>query len=125
MIRRHDQPAQDLGQSFWVAAAQVLQHIGEAATRAETKNRRRRQWNHRPAFDLAELGAESRDQGRHAGRRVLALLERLERHHHEGGVGLRVVVDEIQTDDRGDVFDGRFLPQDGFGLGNDRLSPHH
>ena len=52
----------------------------------------------------------------HAERGVLALLEGFERDHHEGGIGLRIVVDEIQADDRRDVLDGVLFLQQGLGL---------
>src|SRR5262249_62148876 len=51
-----------------------------------------------------------------AKRLILALLERFERDHYEGCIRLRVVVDEIQTDDRRKVRDGFLLAQDLLGL---------
>ena len=69
LVRRDDQAAQDLGQLLRVAAAQVLQHVGEAAAGAEADDRRRRERDDGAALDLAELLAEARDDRRRAVRR--------------------------------------------------------
>src|SRR6516165_6914956 len=95
---------------------QVLQDVGEAAAGTEAENWRRRKGDHGSTLDLPELAAKSRNQRGRAKRPILALLERLERNHHEGCVRLRVVVDEIQTDDRRKVRDGFLLAQDVLGL---------
>ncbi len=61
LVGRHHQPAQHLRQLLGIAAAQVLQHVGEAAAGAEADDRRRRQRHDRAALDLAELGPQPRD----------------------------------------------------------------
>ena len=114
---RRGEPANDLSERFRVAAAQI------AAAGAETEDGRRRQGDNRSALDLAELGAQAGNQLRRSERTILAFFERLERDHHKGGVRLRVVIDEVQTDDRGEVRDRFFLAQHVLGPTNDVRGP--
>src|SRR5262249_27871551 len=120
LVGSDGEAAQRLCERLWVAAAQILQHVGETAAGTETDNGRRREWNDGAALNLAELRAEAGDQLGGAQRAPLSLLERLERHYDEARVRLRVVVDEVEADDGSDVRDGFLLTQDVLGLA-DRL----
>ena len=62
----------------------------------------------RAAADAGELLAKPRDDGGGRIGGVRALVEGLQRHDHEGGVRLRIIVDEIQADDRGIIGDRLF-----------------
>jgi len=72
----------------------------QSRRRCQTQDGRRRQRHHRAFADLLELGAQAGNDLRRAERAIfLALLERLERHHQKGGVGLRIIVDEVEAYD--------------------------
>ena len=60
-VRRDHEPTLDLCKLLRISATQILQHVGETASSAETDNRRRRQWNHGTPADLAEFRPQPRD----------------------------------------------------------------
>ena len=119
LVGRNDHPAQNLGEFLWIAAAQVLEHITKSSACSETDDRRRRQRHHGAALDLTELRPQPGDHFANAEVGALALLERLERDDHEAGIGLRIIVDEIQSDDRGVFGNGRVFLHDRLGLAHD------
>src|SRR6185503_5367009 len=102
LIGGHRQSAHGLPERFRIAAAEVLHHIRKAAAAAETEDGRRGEWDNRSAPDLAEFWADPRDDARGAELGTLAFLERFQRDNHEGRIRLRIVIDEIQTDDGGE-----------------------
>ena len=61
LVGRYREPAHDLRERLRIAAAQILEHIGEAAAGAEADDRRRRQRQHRAAADLPELRSQARE----------------------------------------------------------------
>jgi hypothetical protein len=93
-----NQSAHDLRKRLRVAGTEIFQNIGESTSGAETDDRRRRERYDDSALDLAELGTESFDDLLRPERRILALVEGFQRQHHERGVRLRVIVDEVQAD---------------------------
>ena len=120
LVGRHGQAAHHLRQGLWIAAAQVLQHIAEAAAGAEADDGRRRERQHRAAGNLPEFRTEPLDQCRSRRTpRPLRSSNGFKRHHDEGRVGLRIVVDEVQPDDGGDVRDRGFRAQHRLGLAHD------
>jgi hypothetical protein len=103
-----NEPTQRLRQFLRIAATQILQHIGEAAARAQADDRRRRQRQYQSAPNLAEFRGDPGEDPSDRIRRALAFFERFQRDDHERRIRRRVIVDEIQSDDRG-IIDNRVL----------------
>ena len=123
LVGRDGEAAQRLAERLGIGGAHVHQHIAEAAAGAEADDRRRRDRDdvagaHGAEF-LGEAGNDRRSRVLPAG----AFGEGLQRHHEETGIGLGVIVDEVEADDRGIVRDRTFRLQDAFDLCGERRCP--
>src|SRR5262249_21939246 len=118
-IGRNDQTTQYLRQLLRGATAQVLEHKAKTTTRTKTDNRWWRERNGSPALHVRERLPEPGDDRVSAFAIRSSIGKVLERQAKTARIWLRVIVYEVETDNRARIRDGRLLFDDCFDLLHD------